>query len=555
MPGVYTPPDYDLAGFIVGYVDEDAILGLASRARRATCSSGSRAAGLHTNGYLARAAHRQRTHEVTACTIRFLVTADTVADVLLAVHRSYLAGAAAGAVEGACDGAHHGRRDSGKPEPRAAAGRSTRWSIRRAGRSPTCFSSSSGRAASSADEMFRTFNMGVGMVVITADGACRHCNATPRPRRTCTPGGWATSGQGPVRSFSIRRAYRMKKHVRARRACSRLVCARGSARRRRAVRAERQRWRRSAGAQANVAQDACLQAYDSIQFMAPQLGLALAGGNATLGQGGTLGGLGHFSVGVRGNVFNGELPQVDQFHAAPRTRRRRRSALPTQEASARTSRPPTRRSASSRASAWPDERRRHRSARQRAYVPTIDVERRHDHAAATTGSSATARASGCSGIDRRAGRVRDVLQARPSDDRHHRHVGQVNFAHPGHVGQDDGVARRGEQELHRVRSRGRRRPGQVRPVDAVAERRASGLVKLAFRATATVAEHRRRSLTRTNAFVDAVVQPAAVQARVEGGQVSGGTGESRSTTRSARQPRRSIAACTARSGSVSPGKR
>ena len=32
MPGVYTPPDYDLAGFIVGYVDEDAILGPRSRA-------------------------------------------------------------------------------------------------------------------------------------------------------------------------------------------------------------------------------------------------------------------------------------------------------------------------------------------------------------------------------------------------------------------------------------------------------------------------------------------------------------------------------------------
>src|SRR5687768_835239 len=27
MPGLYTPPDYDLAGFIVGYVDEDRILG------------------------------------------------------------------------------------------------------------------------------------------------------------------------------------------------------------------------------------------------------------------------------------------------------------------------------------------------------------------------------------------------------------------------------------------------------------------------------------------------------------------------------------------------
>src|SRR5687767_15944076 len=26
MPGLYTPPDYDLAGFIVGYIEEDAIL-------------------------------------------------------------------------------------------------------------------------------------------------------------------------------------------------------------------------------------------------------------------------------------------------------------------------------------------------------------------------------------------------------------------------------------------------------------------------------------------------------------------------------------------------
>jgi hypothetical protein len=62
-----------------------------------------------------------------------------------------------------------------------------------------------------------------------------------------------------------------------------------------------------------AAQDACQQAYDLYQFMSPQLGLALTGGNATIGQGGVLGGLGHFSIGVRGNVFNGKLPQVDQF--------------------------------------------------------------------------------------------------------------------------------------------------------------------------------------------------------------------------------------------------
>jgi hypothetical protein len=64
---------------------------------------------------------------------------------------------------------------------------------------------------------------------------------------------------------------------------------------------------------ARAAQDACQQAYDVYQFMAPQLGLAIAGGNATAGQGGVLGGLGHFSVGLRGNVFSGRLPQVDQF--------------------------------------------------------------------------------------------------------------------------------------------------------------------------------------------------------------------------------------------------
>src|SRR5918998_4412223 len=52
------------------------------------------------------------------------------------------------------------------------------------------------------------------------------------------------------------------------------------------------------------------QAQDVFQYMAPQLGLALAGGNATLGQGSTLGGLGHFSVGVRVNAVRGSLPEM-----------------------------------------------------------------------------------------------------------------------------------------------------------------------------------------------------------------------------------------------------
>ncbi|MEO7083661.1 MAG: hypothetical protein ABI442_01870 [Gemmatimonadaceae bacterium] len=64
---------------------------------------------------------------------------------------------------------------------------------------------------------------------------------------------------------------------------------------------------------AGFAQDACQQAYDVYQFMAPQLGVALAGGNATIGQGSVLGGIGHFSIGVRANVFQGKLPDVGKF--------------------------------------------------------------------------------------------------------------------------------------------------------------------------------------------------------------------------------------------------
>ena len=51
---------------------------------------------------------------------------------------------------------------------------------------------------------------------------------------------------------------------------------------------------------AQIAQDACQQAYDVYQFLSPELGLSLTGGNATAGQGGVLGG-----VGRRVHVYNG----------------------------------------------------------------------------------------------------------------------------------------------------------------------------------------------------------------------------------------------------------
>ncbi len=62
--------------------------------------------------------------------------------------------------------------------------------------------------------------------------------------------------------------------------------------------------------QTRASQDACQKAIDLFKYLAPQLGTIIAGGNPTLGQGGNLGGLGHFSAGLRVNVLQGSLPQV-----------------------------------------------------------------------------------------------------------------------------------------------------------------------------------------------------------------------------------------------------
>ena len=58
-------------------------------------------------------------------------------------------------------------------------------------------------------------------------------------------------------------------------------------------------------------QDACQKAIDLFQFMAPQLGVTIVGGNAVLGEHSAMRGPGHFSVGVRANAITSRLPQVD----------------------------------------------------------------------------------------------------------------------------------------------------------------------------------------------------------------------------------------------------
>lgn len=57
--------------------------------------------------------------------------------------------------------------------------------------------------------------------------------------------------------------------------------------------------------------DACQKGVDVFNLLAPQLGTSLAGGNAVLGQAGTLGGPGRFTLGLRVNALRGAVPVAE----------------------------------------------------------------------------------------------------------------------------------------------------------------------------------------------------------------------------------------------------
>jgi hypothetical protein len=55
--------------------------------------------------------------------------------------------------------------------------------------------------------------------------------------------------------------------------------------------------------------DACQKAIDLFKYLAPQLGTTIAGGNTIMGQGGVLGGLPHWTAGVRITLDQANIPQ------------------------------------------------------------------------------------------------------------------------------------------------------------------------------------------------------------------------------------------------------
>ena len=89
MPGMYAEGDYDLAGTIVGAVDRPKLLD-GSRVSEGDLLIGLPSSGLHTNGYsLARKIFFEGLGMTPKTAVREL-SGQTVAEALLAVHRSYL---------------------------------------------------------------------------------------------------------------------------------------------------------------------------------------------------------------------------------------------------------------------------------------------------------------------------------------------------------------------------------------------------------------------------------------------------------------------------------
>jgi phosphoribosylformylglycinamidine cyclo-ligase len=165
MPDFYAAGDYDLAGFIVGVVDEGA------RPSAARVGAGDRLVGLasdgfHTNGY---SLLRKLLFERLGLDVGdpFPEVDATVGDVLLRVHRSYLRSVhpliEAGRVHALAHitgGGIPGNLNRSIPRALQARVDTSSWDV------PAEFRAVMASGGIAEAEMFETFNMGVGLILV-----------------------------------------------------------------------------------------------------------------------------------------------------------------------------------------------------------------------------------------------------------------------------------------------------------------------------------------------------------------------------------------------------
>ena len=177
MPGLYQPGHFDLAGTIVGVVEEDAALH-GDRIVAGDVLLGYASSGLHTNGYtLARRIIFDRAK--LGLDSELPGTGQSVAEALLAVHRSYVA--AVRPVLSAMHGLAHitgggigGNLVRMLPAGTAAEIDATAWTW------PPLFRFLQETGQVSTAEMREVFNLGVGMVAVLPAAAAGDAQAAAR---------------------------------------------------------------------------------------------------------------------------------------------------------------------------------------------------------------------------------------------------------------------------------------------------------------------------------------------------------------------------------------
>ena len=164
MPGVYSDGEMDLAGFVVGVVERDRLLE-PSRVKRGDWLLGIPSSGLHTNGYSLVRRVFNTDEDPAALFRRFDGLNHLLGEELLQYHRSYYPMLAP--VLGMLNGLAHitggglpGKLPAVLPEQLVARIDTSSWTP------PAIFAVLQREGGISDQEMFRVFNMGLGMVAV-----------------------------------------------------------------------------------------------------------------------------------------------------------------------------------------------------------------------------------------------------------------------------------------------------------------------------------------------------------------------------------------------------
>ena len=166
MPGFYTPGLYDLVGFLVGIVERSNIIDGKS-IKQGDVLLGLPSSGLHTNGYsLARSVFNIDT-DPSQLDRHVPELGTTLADALLEPHRPYhkLLQPSLGKIKGLAHitgGGFEGNIPRILPDGVAVEIDKASWKV------PALFQLIQSEGNVNADEMYRVFNMGTGMVMIVA---------------------------------------------------------------------------------------------------------------------------------------------------------------------------------------------------------------------------------------------------------------------------------------------------------------------------------------------------------------------------------------------------